>query len=164
MVHRVAAAVLLITAALLTGCGAGKSAPEATGSRLEFTVDTVDGQPFDGTSLTGKAAVLWFWAPWCPTCQQDAPLVARVAAAHPEVAFVGVGAQDQLPALQRFVTQYEVDKFPELADVHATVWAKFGVTRQPAYAFLHPDGTVDVVKGSLPEDKLTERVDALAGS
>jgi thiol-disulfide isomerase/thioredoxin len=107
--------------------------------------------------------VLWFWAPWCPTCQQEAPQVARVAADNPAVTFVGVGAQDQLPALQTFAAKYGVDKFTELADTHAAVWAKFGVTRQPAYAFVSYDGNVDVVRGSLSESELTKRVHALAG-
>ncbi|MEO8815765.1 MAG: protein disulfide oxidoreductase, partial [Mycobacterium sp.] len=78
------------------------------------------------------------------------------------VTFVGVGAQDELPALQAFATKYGVDKFTELADTKAAVWAKFGVTRQPAYAFITSDGHVDVVKGSLSEAELAQRVEALA--
>jgi hypothetical protein len=42
------------------------------------------------------------------------------------------------------------------------VWAKFGVTQQPAYAFVTADGDIDVVGGSLPEAALTERVTTLA--
>lgn len=42
------------------------------------------------------------------------------------------------------------------------MWAKFGVTRQPAYAFIRSDGSVEVVKGSLAESDLTDRVAALA--
>jgi thiol-disulfide isomerase/thioredoxin len=157
-------ALLAASVVLAAGCGLGSSqVGGASGPPLQFTAKTLDGQPFSGESLKGRPAVLWFWAPWCPACQQEAPQVARVAAANPAVTFVGVGAQDRLPALQAFAAKYGVDKFTELADTHATVWAKFGVTRQPAYAFVSPDTSVDVVKGSLTESELAARVRALAG-
>lgn len=156
---RLLVAVLTVaTALLVAGCGSGTS---AEGIQLDFTAQTIDGRPFSGSSLKGRPAVLWFWAPWCPTCQKEAPLVARVAAAHPAVTFVGVGAQGELDALREFTTKYGVDGFTELADTDAAVWARFGVTRQPAYAFINPGGQVEVVKGSLPEADLTARVQAL---
>lgn len=156
-----AAAVLL-----LAGCSSTPATDHGDSgvpAQLQFTAKTLDGQSFSGQSLAGKPAVLWFWAPWCPTCQRDAPTIGRVAAANPAVTFVGVGAQDQRPAMQEFVDKYHVDGFTELADTDATVWAKFGVTHQPAYAFVTEDGSVDVVKGSLPESDLAARVQALTG-
>lgn len=153
-----AALLIAATALLVAGCGPRTSAEDA---QLEFTAQTLDGRPFSGASLKGRPAVLWFWAPWCPVCQKEAPLVAQVATANPAVTFVGVGARDQLGALQEFVAKYGVDGFTELNDADAAVWAKFGVTRQPAYAFISPDGQVEVVKGSLPEAELTSRVQAL---
>ncbi|HEU4362412.1 MAG TPA: protein disulfide oxidoreductase [Mycobacterium sp.] len=149
-------------AILVAGCGSGPAlSGETDAAQLQFTAKTLDGKPFSGASLKGRPAVLWFWAPWCPTCQQEAPQVARTAADNPIVTFVGVGAQDRLAALQEFATKYGVDKFTELADTDAAVWAKFGVTRQPAYAFVSPDGSVNVVKGSLTETELNTRVRAL---
>ena len=40
--------------------------------RLDFTGTTLSGAPFDGASLQGKPAVLWFWTPWCPFCNAEA--------------------------------------------------------------------------------------------
>lgn len=154
-------ALLAAAAALLVaGCGSGS---QAAGWQLDFTATTLDGTPFSGESLNGKPAVLWFWAPWCPVCQGEAPMLARVAAANPLVTFVGVGAHDQLSELQAFATKYGVDTFTELADPKAAVWAEFGIAHQPAYAFVSPDGGVEVVRGSLPEAELSSRVAALAG-
>jgi thiol-disulfide isomerase/thioredoxin len=140
-----------------TEAPAGKAVP----AQLQFTATTVDGQDFAGESLLGKPAVLWFWAPWCPTCQREAPMVGQIADANRDVTFVGVAALDQLPAMQEFVAKYPVKSFTHLADPDAAVWAKFGVTNQPAYAFIDPNGDIDVVKGSVPEAELTERVTAL---
>jgi thiol-disulfide isomerase/thioredoxin len=157
-----AAATLLLVGACSSTSPTAEHEDSGVPAQLQFTAKTLDGQPFSGESLLGGPVVLWFWAPWCPTCQRDAPMVSRVAAANPAVTFVGVGAQDQLPAMQEFVEKYHVDGFIELADTDAAVWAKFGVTHQPAYAFVGSAGDIDVVKGSLPESDLTARVQALA--
>lgn len=131
--------------------------------QLKFTAKTVDGQNFTGESLAGKAVVLWFWAPWCPKCRAEAGRVATTAQANSgKVTFVGVAAQDQVPAMKKFVTDYQVGGFQHLADLDAAIWTRFGVTQQPAYAFISPDGKVDVVKQQLSESALTERVGALA--
>jgi thiol-disulfide isomerase/thioredoxin len=131
-------------------------------AQLQFTAKTVDGQDFSGESVLGRRTVFWFWAPWCPTCQREAPMVGQLADAHPDVTFVGVAAFDQLPAIQEFVDEYPVKGFTHLADTEGAVWAKFGVTHQPAYAFVSANGNIDVVKGSLSEAALTERVTSLA--
>lgn len=143
------------------GAADGGSAQQVP-AKLQFNATTLDGGDFAGTSLLGKPAVLWFWAPWCPNCQREAPAVARTAAANPGVTFVGVAAQDQVSAMKEFVDKYSLGGFTHLADTDAAVWAKFGVTYQPAYAFVGSDGGIDTVKSGLSEPELTERVTALA--
>jgi thiol-disulfide isomerase/thioredoxin len=174
-------ATLAATAILVAACGSDTNAgpttaPPATSpiatnpatthanvpAQLQFTAKTIDGQDFAGESVLGKPAVFWFWAPWCPTCQREAPMVGQLADAHADVTFVGVAALDQLPAMQKFVDEYPVKGFSHLADTDGAVWAKFGITQQPAYAFVSADGNIDVVRGSIPEAALTERVTALA--
>ncbi|HEU4361749.1 MAG TPA: protein disulfide oxidoreductase [Mycobacterium sp.] len=147
-------------ASVAVGGGAGGASVPA---QLQFTAETLDGHSFSGDSLLGKPAVLWFWAPWCPACQREAPTVGKVAAANPAVTFVGVGARSQPPEMKEFVDKYGLGGFTELADSDSAVWSKFGVTRQPAYAFVKPDGAIEVFKGSLSESELTARVQALTG-
>lgn len=144
--------------------GSGNQAPagRTVPAQLQFRAKTLDGQDFNGESLLGKPAVLWFWAPWCPTCQGEAPMVGQLADSHPSVTFVGVAGLDQVPAMREFVEKYPVNGFTQLADTDGSVWAKFGVTQQPAFAFIKPDGSVDVVKGRLSEPDLTRRVAALS--
>ena len=166
-----AAVVALVVAACTTPSGSKPSAAATVTphnatvpAQLQFTAKTVDGQDFSGQSLVGKPAVLWFWAPWCPVCQGEAPMVGQMAAAQLAVTFVGVAGLDQLPAMQQFVAKYPVGKLTHLADTDGSVWARFGVTHQPAFAFIRPDGGVDVVKGGLSEPDLTQRVGALSHS
>jgi thiol-disulfide isomerase/thioredoxin len=130
-------------------------------AQLQFTAKTVDGQDFSGQSLLGKPAVLWFWAPWCPVGQGEAPMVGRMATAHPAVRFVGVAGLDRLLAMQQFVAKYPVNGFTHLADTDGSVWAKCGVTHQPAFAFIRPDGGINVVKAGLSEPDLDQRITGL---
>lgn len=134
----------------------------AVPNRLNLTAKTIGGEQFSGATLAGKPAVLWFWTPWCPTCQREAPGIAKVARANAAVTFVGVAAQDQPPVMQEFVDKYDVGFFTNIADVDGAVWQRFGVVAQPAFAFVRKDGSVDVVPGSLSESELAERVEALA--
>jgi len=149
------------TATARPGISGSSAGAAPTPDQLRFTARTVDGRDFDGSSLAGKPAVLWFWAPWCPRCQGEAGDVARLARENGDrITFVGVAAQDQVPAMQRFIDKYRVE-FTHLADTDASVWRRFGVTVQPAYAFIDSMGHVDVVKTPLTEGDLTGRVAAL---
>jgi thiol-disulfide isomerase/thioredoxin len=132
-------------------------------ARLDFTGTTLSGAPFDGATLVGKPAVLWFWTPWCPFCNQEAPTVARVAAANPEVTFVGIAARSDVAAMQGFVDRYGL-RFPNLDDADGSLWARFNVPWQPAYLFVRPDGSATFVNNptsAMSEGELTDRVRAL---
>lgn len=177
--------VLGIAVGLTAGCSTGGGAGTATSSpspvsapatstavatskpavavptQLDFVAKTVTGEEFSGASLAGKAAVLWFWTPWCPTCQGEAPEVAKVARDNPDVAFVGVSAQDEVPAMKEFVEKYGTGFFTNVADVDGAVWQRFGVTAQPAFAFVGRDGAIEVVRGPMPESDLAAQVDKL---
>ena len=157
-----AAAVAVLAAA---GCGtkAGSAPadipPGDAAAKLQFRADAVDGTRFDGSSLAGRDAVLWFWAPWCGTCRAEAPYVAAAQAEHgKKVAFVGVAGLGPVQDMRSFVDDYGVDAFPHVADLDGSVWQRFGVVQQPAYAFVDDDGSVQVVIGALGEDELADRL------
>jgi thiol-disulfide isomerase/thioredoxin len=165
--------ILLVVVLLVSGCGAqppaGPAAPAASGASapklLKFTAKTLADKDFSGESLAGKAAVLWFWAPWCPRCMGEAPHLGALARDNAgKVTFVGVGAQDGLPAMKKFVAENQVGGFDHLADLDASIWTRFGITQQPAYAFVQPDGSVEVVKQQLTEPALNEKVTELLRS
>jgi thiol-disulfide isomerase/thioredoxin len=146
-----------------TGTSASTPPPApAVPEQLRFTASTVDGKEFSGESLAGKPAVLWFWAPWCPTCQAEAPTIAEAAKNATGVRFVGVAAQDEVPAMQNFVQRFDLGSFPHLADTDAAVWKRFGVTHQPAYAFVSSNGDIEMETDKLDKDELLARVGALS--
>lgn len=140
----------------------GSSSPANVPEQLRFTAKTVDGAEISGADLAGKPVVLWFWAPWCPKCQREAPGMAAAAKEHGgKVTFLGVAALDEVPAMQQFVQRYDLKSFQHVADVDSAVWKRFGVTAQPAYAFVDTSGKVEVVASQLSEQDLKQRLDRL---
>ncbi|MEU3282924.1 redoxin domain-containing protein [Streptomyces antibioticus] len=138
----------------------GAKAPEA----LNFSATTVDGKPFDAKTLAGKPTVLWFWAPWCPTCKGQAAETAKVAAAQQDKAnVVGVAGLDKNAAMRAFVSDTGTGSFPHLSDEKGEVWKRFEITQQSSYVILDQSGKT-VYKGVLPGGKgLADKVAALTG-
>ncbi len=142
------------------------SAPSAAGAvtvppSLQFSARTLDGEQFDGARLVGRPAVLWFWAPWCPTCRGQASGVASTAAKHPDVGVVGVAGLDQEPAMKRFVASQNLGGLPHLSDRTGAVWKRFAVTAQSTFVLLDSSGRV-AFKGYLDGDELADRVGRLS--
>jgi peroxiredoxin len=142
----------------------GPPAPARSGvpQSLNFTATTLDGAAFDGATLAGKPVVLWFWAPWCPTCARQARGVKTAAEQLAgRVAVVGVGGLDEPAAMRRFVGEWRLQAVPQLADEPGVVWKKFGVTAQSTFVFLDATGAV-VFKGVLDGDDVAGRAGKLA--
>lgn len=138
----------------------GVKVPEA----LTFTATTVDGKSFDAKTLAGKPTVLWFWAPWCPTCKGQAAETAKVASDHQGKAnVVGVAGLDENAAMRAFVSDTGTGSFPHLSDEKGEVWKRFEISQQSYYVILDQTGKT-VYKGVLPGGKgLAEKVSALTG-
>jgi thiol-disulfide isomerase/thioredoxin len=135
----------------------------AADDRLQFSATTLSGSQFNGATLQGKPSVLWFWTPWCPFCNAEAPGVSQVAAANRAVTFVGVAAHSDVGAMQDFVSKYHLN-FTTLNDTDGSIWARYNVPWQPAYVFYRADGTSTFVNNptsAMSQQELAGRVAAL---
>jgi thiol-disulfide isomerase/thioredoxin len=189
--HRARLALALATIALVSGCGGaetpvaepaptsatpsadttpsgGESSPEPDADRepvpetLDFTATTVTGDPFDGASLAGKPALLWFWAPWCPTCRSQIPQVQDLAEQYDDdVAVVGVGSLDSAEAIAAFAE--EVDGVTHLEDLDGALYRKFGIAEQSSFVLLDADGVVAFETGYGGSDELAAEVADVVG-
>lgn len=142
-----------------TSTDAAGSAVPAT---LDFTATTVSGEAFEGASLAGRPTLLWFWAPWCPTCRGQIPQVEGIAADHAgELNVIGVGSLDSAEAIAGFAG--DVDDVVQLEDVDGELWKRFGVTEQSSFVLLDADGTVVFEAGYGGTDDLDVRVEDVLG-
>jgi thiol-disulfide isomerase/thioredoxin len=152
----------MVAVVLIFGLASAPRAQAADG-RLSFTGTTLSGAPFNGASLQGKPAVLWFWTPWCPFCNAEAPGLSQVAAANPAVTFVGIGAHSDVGAMQNFVSKYNLN-FTNLNDADGSIWARYNVPWQPAWVFYRADGSSTFVNNptsAMSQQQLSGRVAAL---
>lgn len=167
-----AGAVLLTLGLLSAACGSGGTEEVATtgGARppaevtqpLSFTAITLSGEEKNIASLSGEPVVLWFWAPWCTICRVEAPDVAAVAAdLQGQVTFLGVPGRGPTDDMRAFVADTGTDGLEHLVDTDGSLWQRFGVVSQPSFAFVSPDGSVDVFGGALGAEQLEARAAAL---
>ena len=157
-------------AVLLTGCGTQEAPTRESGSDvigtgkiadLDFTGTTVDGSRFDGSSLRGKPAVLWFWAPWCPTCHAQSVNVSDLAQKYAgKVAVVGVGGLDGASAIEDLASR--IPHVTHLVDDRGQIWQHFRVTAQSTYTVIDADGEI-IAEGYLDDGELNDLVAKLAG-
>lgn len=169
--HSPARLVVLLATVLLTlaGCGdqtgASRSWSEVAGTGesadYDFTATTLDGEAFSGASLEDRPAVLWFWAPWCPTCRAQSGAVSRLSEEYAgEVAVIGVGGLDSESAIEDVAAQ--IPHVTHLVDEEGEVWQHFRVTAQSTYTVIGADGEIKA-EGYLDDDELAGLVAELAG-
>jgi thiol-disulfide isomerase/thioredoxin len=173
----VAAATLLLASCAPATPGdadpaTGGSADPTTSTSAEptgpfaFNAQTLEGGMLDGESLKGQDVILWFWAPWCPTCLVEgknhvAPFLAELP---DDVAFVGIaGRSDSIPEMEEFLdwTGTGTDNAVHVADVDGSIWEGFGVALQPAFYFVNQDGTARRAGSGLTEEDLMAEVEIL---
>jgi thiol-disulfide isomerase/thioredoxin len=144
-----------------TGSGAG-SEPGGTGKAADygFAATTMDGETFEGSRLEGTPAVLWFWAPWCPTCRAQIPNLTALAEEHAgSVEVVGVGGLDSADAIRDLAEG--IPHVTHLVDERGSVWQHFGVRAQSTYTVIGEDGEI-LAEGYLDDGELNALVDRIA--
>lgn len=146
--------------------GAG-AAPVATatasGPQLDFGATTLDGAGFDAASLKGRPVALWFWAPWCQICRLKGPTIATVAKEYAgKVDIVGVASLGTVEEMKGFVADTGTGELTHLTDTSNTIWQRYGIVTQPAFAFIGPDGSTQTFVGAMSTEDLRSNLDKIA--
>lgn len=113
----------------------GAAAPPFSATRLD------DGSLLSLQDLRGRPAVLFFWAAWCRACKEMMPGLAALAAARPEVPFVALHADGQVPAAELAA---RTRRFPKLIVVEGgeRCLGAYRVTTFPTTYVLDRDGRI----------------------
>jgi thiol-disulfide isomerase/thioredoxin len=166
-------ALLLALLGFVAGCG---SADEPSALPADTSAPAVlapldglarlDGPSFDLTSHpAGLPTVVWFWAPWCPNCRAMAPDLADLTAEHVgRVTVIGVAGRGKVDEMHDFVSDTGTEGIDHVVDDDGGAWQAFGVTSQPAFVFVTPDGEVSRLSGRQSREAMAERFDDLLGS
>ncbi|HET9672232.1 MAG TPA: TlpA disulfide reductase family protein [Actinomycetota bacterium] len=176
-----ALAVFAVATVIVTrGAGTGPSTPDAVefgGAPRAALPAAGEAIPdFSAPALAGDGRVAWadhvgqplvlaIWAPWCPACQEELPILSKVVEETPGVSMVtivtAIGSRPG-PTPEAYLAEHGLS-FPVAVDDRAGTLAEgFGLTSFPSVMFVDSNGTVvrsDV--GVIPEDSVRETVTSL---
>ncbi len=111
---------------------------------------TLDGSSFAMAGLTGKPAILYFWATWCPQCRVQREVLNALAREWGDrVRIVALTVDDNIPSARQYLEahaslSHELLASPELLKL-------FGVEGLPTLAVIDANGRVQSVSSGLTD-------------
>ena len=130
------------------------SAPEMNGGRVSWT------------QYEGTPTVLAVRAPWCPHCQVELPVLARVAADFPGVELVSVATQINArpgPTVDGYMRDNGLTFQVALDDARGTLGAALGISVFPTVYYVNSQGVVEqATEGEVDEATLRSLLGSLA--
>jgi thiol-disulfide isomerase/thioredoxin len=123
----------------------------------EMNAQLGDGSMFQLTDL---------WASWCPPCQQETPVLRKVAATYADrgLVVVAVNVQETAERAREYAQRYGLE-YVIGADVSAHILRRYRVYALPTQFFVGPDGVIrQVVQGPLDEAAARSYVEAFLPS
>ncbi len=148
----------------LEPAGFSLRAAQAAVRAPDFRLPLLGGGTTGLGAYKGTPVILLFWAPWCPTCNGEAPGWERAygEAKAKGVAVLGIGLLDGREACRGFVTRYHLT-FPNAYDADGRVAKAYGFTYQPYWAVISRAGVlVRHEYGPTSQAELRTTIDMLA--
>ncbi len=142
------------------------AADAAQDNAFAFSAPTVDGGTFDGLSIDNTDVVLWFWAPWCPTCQLQSKTINEALPRMPEgVPMIGIaGLSDDLEYMREFVEVTGVTGMTHVADLEGDLYRRFDIVNQSTLVFIDDTGDATLLGPDATADEIVARAEDLAAS
>lgn len=123
------------TSGAAEGAGLLPRAPSLAGP------DAITGKPVSLAGFAGEPVVVHVWASWCSPCAEEADALARFAAAHPDVAVLGIDFQDDPASARRFSERFDWEH-PSIADPQGELAARLALLDLPTTIFLSAEGRI----------------------
>ena len=155
------------TTATATSTPTPEAVPEAEiDPAFDFATTTVTGEDFDGASLADSDVILWFWAPWCPTCVAEAPVILDAVDRLPAgVAVVGMaGLSGDQEYMREFVDMTGAGALTHVADLDGGIWKGFNVATQATIVVIDDSGERTMLGAGTTADELVAHAERIAAT
>ena len=138
--------VMLTMLLASTSTAAGESPVVVGQAPPPLSLQDLEGNPVDLSSVMGKVVVVDFWASWCGPCQVELPLLAAMQAQHAEAGLKVLAVNvDTNPALRdRFLTRRPL-ALTVLDDSAQHAVAAYAIDKMPTTIVLDRQGKVHAV-------------------
>jgi thiol-disulfide isomerase/thioredoxin len=151
----------------VTTDGPVRAEPLAAGEAVpEFSAPGVGGGTVRWSDGTGGPVVLSVWAPWCPHCQVELPLLNEVMRGFTDVGFMTIVTSigdSPGPDAGEFLAENGITAPTAIDDGEGTLARAFGIRAFPTLYFIASDGTVvQELEGEVDEATLREIIGSLA--
>lgn len=150
-----AAGLIGIVTLELTKATLGQAAPVA---RLA----TLDGSLRSIRDFQDRPVVLNLWATWCPPCRRELPMMARMAAERPDVAFVFVNQGESAATVKSYLSTARIELQHVLLDAAMAVSRHYAAPGLPVTLYLRKDGTLaSLHTGEISREALAAGLDGI---
>jgi len=126
--------------------GPARSDPLAVGDPIpDFSAPALAGGRVAWSDFAGQPSVVSIWAPWCPHCQAELPILDRVVAEFPDVSLVTIvtAIDDQPgPTPEAYMAEHGLTFPTAVDDGGGTLAGAFGINGFPTVYFVDADGIV----------------------
>lgn len=151
------AAMVWAGADQLTRATLGQPAPT-------MVLEQMEGPSVAFSDFAGKPMVVNLWASWCPPCRREMPLMAEVANARNDVAFLFVNQGEGSETIRSYLDSEKLSLPHILRDQFLLVPRHYNTLGMPTTLFLRADGTLaSMHMGEISREALKANLEKIAG-
>jgi cytochrome c biogenesis protein CcmG, thiol:disulfide interchange protein DsbE len=138
----------------------------------QFFITTFDGGQESLSELRGQVVVVNFWASWCTTCREEAPLLEHVWQTYKDrgVVFLGIDYVDTEMKALDYLEEFNVT-YPNGPDLASKISQSYRVRGVPETFFIGRDGKIAPIQvgmnvlpkytSPIPENVLVDTIEML---
>lgn len=130
-----------------------------------FEVKTLDGEPLHFDPASGKIHIIYFWAAWCPRCEDDFRLMDKLYTEWKKkpgtYQFLAVNSGQPEKRIREFVKRMKTS-FPIYRDRDTKIARSFGVSGLPTCFITDRKGIIrHIILGWADETSLLMEIDKI---
>ncbi len=123
----------------------GKKAPE-------FNLPTLSGQKISLSQYrAGKSTIIFFWATWCPNCQEKMEKLSKSATEMKDkgIQIILVDIEENAKVVNSYVKRYKI-LYDVFLDEESKVAQDYNIIGIPTFFFVGKDGIIKAIEHSIP--------------